>query len=67
MRWNRKHSVGRINRAACQKVYKTWFVPNAVILAVVGDVQKEQVLDLVKKHFGAWKKGTTPRSPCTRR
>ncbi len=54
-------SVGKITRAACQKVYKTWFVPNAVILAVVGDVQKDQVLDLVKKHFGSWKKGTLPK------
>lgn len=54
-------TVGRITRAACQKVYKTWFVPNAVILAVVGDVQKDQVLALVKKHFGAWKKGTLPK------
>ncbi len=31
-----EQSVGRITRAACQKVYKTWFMPNAVVLAVVG-------------------------------
>jgi zinc protease len=53
-------SVGRINRAACEKIYKTFFVPNAVILAVVGDIQKQQVLDLVKKHFGSWKQGKLP-------
>ena len=56
-----EQSIGRITRAACQKVYKTWFVPNAVILAVVGDVQKDQVLALVNKNFGAWKKGTVPK------
>lgn len=55
-----EETVGRITRDACQKVYKSYFVPNAVILAVVGDVDKKQVLDLVKKHFGAWKKGTVP-------
>lgn len=55
-----EQSVGRITRAACQKVYKTWFVPNAVILAVVGDVQKDQVIGLVNKYFGSWKKGTLP-------
>ncbi len=55
-----EESVGKITRAKCLEVYNTYFKPNHAILAVVGDVQKAQIMKLVSKYFGAWKEGDIP-------
>ncbi len=54
-------SVGKITRAKCREIYATYFKPNYAIMAVVGDVQPAQVMKLVAKYFGKWKKGTIPK------
>ncbi|MBP1657770.1 MAG: processing peptidase [Bacteroidetes bacterium] len=53
-------SVGRATVAQCRKLYGTYFKPNAAIMAVVGDVDKKNVVSLVGKYFGGWKKGKIP-------
>jgi len=36
----------------CQTFYRAHYVPNNAALVVVGDIQPEHALDLIKKHFG---------------
>ena len=55
-----EETVGKITRVKCMEIYNTYFKPNAAIIAVVGDVDKSDVLKLVKKYFGAWKEGPIP-------
>ncbi|HEY6953153.1 MAG TPA: insulinase family protein [Bacteroidota bacterium] len=55
-----EESIGKITRAKCLEVYNTYFKPNYAILAVVGDVDKAQVMKLAAKYFGKWKKGKIP-------
>jgi predicted Zn-dependent peptidase len=54
-------SVGKITRAKCREFYSTYFKPNFAIMAVVGDVDRQQILKLVTKYFGKWKKGSIPQ------
>lgn len=41
-----------ISRADCQRFYEANYVGNAMTVAVVGDVRYDEVVRLVKKHFG---------------
>jgi zinc protease len=56
-----EETVGRITREKCVEMYRTFFKPNAAIMAVVGDVDKTTILALVEKYFGGWKKGDLPK------
>jgi len=53
-----EETVGRITRDKCMEMYNTFFKSNYAIIAVVGNVDKENVLKLVDKYFGMWKQGT---------
>lgn len=53
-------TVDNITRDKCIEMYNTFFKPNHAILAVVGDVTKEEVMKLVEKYFGTWKEGDIP-------
>ncbi len=55
-----EETVHKINREKCLEIYRTYFKPNAAILAVVGDVDKNNVLKLVEKYFGSWATGSIP-------
>lgn len=55
-----EETVGKITREKCVEMYKTFFKPNYAIMAVVGDVEKNNVMKLVNKFFGSWKRGTLP-------
>ncbi len=39
--------------------YRRWYRPENATVIVAGDVKAEQVLPLVQKYFGEWKRGTT--------
>ena len=52
-----EETVSKITRDKCIEAYNTYFKPNYAILAVVGDVEKAQVMRLVSKYFGKWRKG----------
>ena len=56
-------TVNNISRQDLIDWHATYFVPNRIILGLVGDFQTEQALDLVKRTFGAWPRGTTFDDP----
>ncbi|MGA6827038.1 M16 family metallopeptidase [Nitrospira sp. NS4] len=55
-----EETVARITLADVQGFYAREYLPNQVILTVVGDVTVEQATALVQTYFGTWKKGTSP-------
>ena len=55
-----KQSVGNITREKCLALYGAFFKPNHTIIAVVGDVEKNAVVGMIEKYFGAWKEGALP-------
>ena len=55
-----EETVGRITRQKCMEIYGAFFKPNAAIIAVVGDVKKDEVLKLVEKYFSSWNQGKIP-------
>ena len=55
-----EETVGNVTREKCLETYNTYFKSNYAIMAVVGDVNKDSVMKLVDKYFGAWTKGTLP-------
>ena len=55
-----EETVGKITREKCLALYGAYFRPNRAIIAVVGDVEKNDVMKLVNKYFGEWKQGILP-------
>ncbi len=45
--------------------YRTWYVPNNAALVIVGDVDRDEALGLVARHFGAIAPGALPRRIAT--
>lgn len=54
-----EETLSKVTLADVQGFYAREYLPNQVILAVVGDVTVEQATALVQTHFGTWKKGVT--------
>lgn len=50
-------TVNRISRQDLVNWHAKYFVPNRIILGLVGDFQTEKALDLVKRTFGSWPRG----------
>lgn len=40
--------------------FDQYYVPNNMAIILVGDLDPDQTMDMIIKHFGAWKKGETP-------
>lgn len=56
-------TLGKITSSDVQTFYAKEYLPNQVILAIVGDISVEQATTLVQTHFGSWKKGVVqPRT-----
>ncbi|BFU92096.1 MAG: peptidase M16 [Nitrospira sp.] len=53
-------TLGKITLTDVQAFYTKEYLPNQVILTIVGDVTVEQATTLVQTHFGSWKKGLVP-------
>ncbi|NGZ09365.1 MAG: insulinase family protein [Nitrospira sp. LK70] len=53
-------TLGKITLADVQAFYAKEYLPNQVILTIVGDITVEQATALVQAHFGSWKKGMLP-------
>jgi zinc protease len=43
--------------------YNTWYRPNNAVVIVAGDVNPEQVFQLVEKHYGTWERRALPNLP----
>lgn len=52
-----EETLGKITLADVQGFYAKEYLPNQIILTIVGDVTVEQAAALAQTHFGAWKKG----------
>ena len=50
-------TVNNISRQDLVDWHAQYFVPNRIILGLVGDFQTEQAMDLVKRTFEAWPQG----------
>ncbi|MBH0202156.1 MAG: insulinase family protein [Nitrospira sp.] len=56
-------TLGKITLPDVQNFYAKEYLPNQIILTIVGDVTVEQATALVQTHFGSWKKGVVqPRT-----
>jgi zinc protease len=55
-----EETLSKITLAEVLSFYTKEYLPNQVILAIVGDVTAEQATTLVQTHFGSWKKGAVP-------
>lgn len=55
-----EETLAKISLSDVQSFYAKEYLPNQIILAVVGDVTAEQATALVQTTFGAWKKGASP-------
>jgi len=58
-----EETLNKITLADIQSFYAKEYLPNQVILTIVGDVTIEQATSLVQIHFGSWKKGPAPPRP----
>lgn len=55
-----EEDVEKTTREALVDFHRKYFIPNNASLAVVGDVTPKEILPILKKFFGGWKKGTVP-------
>ena len=55
-----KADVQSLTREVVRDYYRTFYRPNNAVVVVVGDIQTEAVVDLVRKHFGALPAGPPP-------
>lgn len=55
-------TLARITQADLQSFHRRYYVPNNMILAVVGDVSREAAFAAAERAFGAW-----PRAPLAER
>ncbi len=49
-------SVERITRLDLQQFHQRHFIPDNTMMAITGDITKNEALALLKKHFGHWQK-----------
>ncbi|MDH3974584.1 MAG: insulinase family protein [Deltaproteobacteria bacterium] len=50
-------SIEKISRDHIVDFHKRYFLPNNSIIAVVGDMKKRELVRLLDKYFGPWKRG----------
>ncbi len=55
-----EETLSKITLADVHSFYAKEYLPNQVILTIVGDVTAEQAMALVQANFGSWKKGAVP-------
>ncbi|MDT8316517.1 MAG: pitrilysin family protein [bacterium] len=62
-------TIDRINRKSISDFHGKYYHPNNTIMAVVGDISKNELEKLLSRHFGKWKKKdiSYPGNPEARR
>lgn len=53
-------SLSAITRADLQAFHKAWFVPNNMILGIVGDVSSQEAFAAAERVFGKWARAELP-------
>jgi len=57
-----EETVNSIALADVKSYYSKWFSPKSAYLVIVGDVDEDEVKDLVKKNFSNWKGNAVPEA-----
>jgi len=52
--------IANLTREDVQRFFETYYVPNNLIVAIVGDVNPREVRQLAKAYFGRYAAGATP-------
>jgi predicted Zn-dependent peptidase len=52
--------IRRFTRKKVLDYFNKYYIPNNAVVAIVGDVDLNEVKPLAEKYFGRWKKGATP-------
>lgn len=58
-----KNTVQRLTQADILEYYRTYFIPNNTILAIVGDVAPAELVQQVQQCFGEWMQRELPPEP----
>lgn len=56
-------TINAITRDDLVKFHQSYFKPENIQMAVWGDFNKDELVEKLKSHFGAWQRGTTPVPP----
>jgi predicted Zn-dependent peptidase len=59
-------TVAHLKNPSLTKMYEfhdTWYVPNNMAIALSGDFDRAQALEIVRRHFGAWPARPLPALP----
>ncbi|MFQ5904295.1 MAG: M16 family metallopeptidase [Candidatus Binatia bacterium] len=59
----RENSVKRIERASLVEFYGRFYRPNRAILAVVGDISHQEMVERLSKAFRSWEKSPSTKEP----
>ena len=57
-----EETVNAVELADVKAYYSKWFSPKSAYLVIVGDVDEDEVKDLVKKNFANWKGNDIPKA-----
>jgi zinc protease len=49
-------AIQRVTREDMTRFYELHYTPQNCVVAITGDVDKREALELVRRHFGAWKR-----------
>ncbi len=55
-----EETLAALTRGDLQVFHRQYFVPNNMLLAIVGDVTSDEAFAAAQKAFGAWPRGTLP-------
>ena len=58
-------SLASLTRADFVEFHRNYFVPNNALIAVVGDIDPNEAMKGLEKHFGGWKPGIVPTANVT--
>lgn len=53
-------SIKNFNRPDCVEYFRTYYAPNNAVVAIVGDIDPDKTLALMKQYFGAIPSGPPP-------
>jgi zinc protease len=63
-RLSAEETIARIDRKDALRFYQRFFYPENIMMALSGDITKEEALSIINKYFGDWKdEGTTAKIP----
>ena len=56
-------TIAHMQRDDVYAFYKTWYVPNNMVLTLAGNFDRDRAVELLERYFGEVSPGTLPREP----